>query len=241
MAFQGSHYLTDEKLSIARGIVRGVESVHKFGAVPSMSNTTSGTVWDVDDTLYPWSTFDTPSLVTVDSSSASDVGLVVVVQGLDADYNRATDVITMSSQTGNSSTVVFSRVFRAFVQDASTNVGNVDIKIGATTVARITASFGQTLMAIYTIPVGYTGYLSQGTSSCGPNDHATGDMFVRYGGQTTFRVGHAFEVSGGYQYTYQFSVPVEIPEKSDIDVRMTMVSGNNSRITSAFDLILVKN
>lgn len=215
--------------------------MHKFGAVPSMSNAATGTIWDIDDTPYPWSAFDTPSTVTVGSSSASDVGLIVIVQGLDAEFNSVTDIITLSSQTGNSSTVVFSRVFRAFLNDSSINVGDIDIQIAATTVARITASFGQTLMAIYTIPAGYTGYLTQGTSSCGPNDHATGDMFVRFGGQLSFRVGHAFEVSAGYQYSYQFSVPIGVPEKSDIDVRATMKAGNNSRITAAFDLILVKN
>lgn len=65
-------------------------------------------------------------------------------------------------------------------------------------------------------------------------------MFVRYGNQETFRVGHSFEVSGtGGPYLYQFTVPIRIPEKSDIDVRATMRS-NNARITAAFDMVLVR-
>jgi len=65
-------------------------------------------------------------------------------------------------------------------------------------------------------------------------------MFVRYFGQTSFRVGHSFEVSGtGGQYLYDFSIPIEIPEKSDIDVRAT-VRSNNARLTSAFDIVLIR-
>ena len=53
--------------------------------------------------------------------------------------------------------------------------------------------------------------------------------------------GHSFEVSGtGGQYDYTFSVPLRIPEKTDIDVRAT-VRSNNARITAAFDIILVED
>jgi hypothetical protein len=66
-------------------------------------------------------------------------------------------------------------------------------------------------------------------------------MFIRYFGQSSFRVGHSFEVQGeGGPYNYKFSVPIRIPEKSDIDVRAA-VRTNNSRVTAAFDLILIDN
>ena len=65
-------------------------------------------------------------------------------------------------------------------------------------------------------------------------------MFIRYFGETAFRIGHSFEVSGaGGEYNYQFSFPVQIPEKSDIDVRLTTRS-NNGRYTAAFDVLLVQ-
>ena len=96
-------------------------------------------------------------------------------------------------------------------------------------------------MAIYTVPRNYTGYLYQGTASAQSGADATGNMFIRYGGTTAFRVGHSFEVAGaGGQYTYPFSFPPELTEKSDIDVRITTRS-NNGRYTAAFDLLLVKN
>ena len=74
------------------------------------------------------------------------------------------------------------------------NLGNIDIKVSTTVVARITATKGQTLMAIYTIPAGYTGYLIQGTGTVQSGADATGNIFVRYFGQDAFRIGHSFEV-----------------------------------------------
>jgi len=65
-------------------------------------------------------------------------------------------------------------------------------------------------------------------------------LFVRRYGESAFRIGHSFEVSGtGGDYNYSFSFPVQIPEKSDIDVRMT-TRANNGRYTAAFDILLVQ-
>jgi hypothetical protein len=54
-------------------------------------------------------------------------------------------------------------VNRAFITDTgSTNAGDIDIEAaaaGGTVVARITEGHGQTLMAVYTVPAGKTGYL----------------------------------------------------------------------------------
>ena len=49
-----SYYPTENlSLNISRGLVKGTSYVHKFGAVDAMSQNVSGTIWDVDDALYP--------------------------------------------------------------------------------------------------------------------------------------------------------------------------------------------
>ena len=218
---------------------------HKFGAAPSISINTTSSVWDVPDTLYPWTALDTPAVVNVERNDADDTGLVVTIQGLDSEWNFQEEQITITGadQVG---TKLWRRVNRAFVTSstATVNVGNIDIEAGAaggTTVARITAELGQTLMCVYTIPAGYIGYLYHGTMTVQANADATGFMFIRRNTVgTTFRVAHTFEVSGGSQYDYTFSFPPPIPEKSDIDVRAT-VRSNNARVTAAFDILLVEN
>lgn len=238
-----NYFFNDERINIARGLYKGVSETHKFGAVPAMSQNQTGTVWDVNDTVYPWTAFSSASTVTVDRANAGDAGKTITIEGLDENYESVTDTCVLTNATGNTTTsgTTFKRVFRAYVSTGADNLGNIDIKVSTTVVARITATKGQTLMAIYTIPAGYTGYLIQGTATVQSGADATGNMFVRYFGQDAFRIGHSFEVSGaGGQYLYEFSVPRVIPEKSDIDVRAT-VRSNNARVTAAFDIILKQN
>lgn len=234
-----SQYLEHQGLQIASGRVLKTSSVHKFGAVPAMSQNQTGTIWDVNDTVYPWSAWNTPGVLTIPAVNASDNGNVITVIGLDENFRYAQETFTVSSAGTVTGTQTFGRVYRAYDQ-TGTNVGNINIQRSGTTVARITAGKAQTLMAIYTVPAGYTAYIMKGTATCQAGADATGDMFVRYYGQTSFRVGHSFEVSGtGGQYLYDFSIPIEIPEKSDIDVRAKMRS-NNARLTAAFDIVLIR-
>ena len=57
----------------------------------------------------------------------------------------------------------------------ATNVGNIEARVtsaSGTIVAQIDAGYAQTLMAVYTVPAGYTGYLValdatiDGTKTC---------------------------------------------------------------------------
>jgi len=207
------------ELQVARGQIPGHSALHKFGAVPAMSINNTGTVWDINDTLYPWSVFSSASTLLVDRASASDAGKTITIVGLDANYNEISENVTLTNATGNATTQSFIRVYRAYVSSGVANVANINVQKGGTTVLRITAGKGQTLMAIYTIPAGKTAYLMKGVATCQDGADATGEMYVRYFGQSAFRIGHSFEVCGdGGQYMYDFGVPLRIPEKSDIDV-----------------------
>ena len=226
-------------LGVAKGQFDDITHIHKFGAVPAMSQNQTGTIWDVDDTTYPWSSFDTAGTLSIPAVNASDNGKSIVLVGLDNDYLELTETVTVSSSGATTTTQSFKRIFRAYVTNGSvTNVGDIVVQKGGTTVATIKAGKAQTLMAVYTVPAGKTGYLLKGVATCQAGADATGDMFVRYFGQDSFRVGHTFEVSGtGGEYNYDFGVPVKIPAKSDIDVRCS-VRSNNARVTAAFDIIL---
>jgi hypothetical protein len=231
-----------EKIHVASGTMLDASHIHKFGAVPSMSVSTAGTIWDIDDTIYPWATFNTASVINIPAVNAADTGHQVTIFGLDANYEDQSETLTISNVGTTTGTKLFKRVFRAYYTNgAITNTGNIDIRVSTTIVARITVGKAQTLMALYTVPTGYTGYLMKGITSIEYGGDATIDMFVRYFGQSAFRIGHTGEVAGtGMPYMYEFSIPIPIPEKSDIDIRATCRS-NNSRVTAAFDLLLVRN
>lgn len=234
-------YFNDERLSLARGLMRNASSVHKFGAVDSLSINTTGTVWDVNDTIYPWATWATPGVLTVPAVNVADNGNRIVVYGLDANYAEINEEFTLSSSGTVTGTKTFARVYRAYYFNNTTNVGDINIQRGGTTIARIRAGRAQTLMAVYTVPAGYTAYLMQGTATAQAGADGSGFMYVRYFEQSSFRVGHTFEIGGtGGQYFYPFATPIAIPEKSDIDVRITTRS-NNGRFTAAFDMILIED
>ena len=227
-------------LKVAQGEVSGHASVHKFGAVPQMSNNASGTIWDVNDTDYPWTSWDTAGAITVAAVNAADNGIELTIVGLDEEYEEQTQTVTVSSASATTVTGTWKRVYRAYCTTA-TNNNDILIQKSGVTVAKIVAGKAQTLMAVYTVPAGYTAYILKGVMSCAYSADATGDMFVRYFGQSSFRVGHSFEVSGaGGNYCYEFTVPVKVPEKSDIDIK-ALVRTNNARLTAAFDVILVRN
>ena len=227
------------ELQVSRGQIPGHSVLHKFGAVPSMSINTTGTIWDIDDTLYPWSALTSAGTLTVDRASASDANKVITIQGLDADYKQISENVTLTNATGNATTQSFIRVYRAFMHNGSAaNVGNIDIKISTTIIARITAGKSQTLMGVYTVPAGYSLYLTQGVMSVQSGADATGNFFVRYGGESAFRIAHTFEVASA-EYFYAFHAPFKLPEKSDVDIRADLRS-NNARITAAFDAYLIQ-
>jgi len=230
-----------EKIKIASNKTLNTTWVHKFGAVPAMSQSTTGTIWDINDTVYPWGAWATPGSVTIDRTNVGDANKWVRVQGLDENFLPVEESIQLVAATGNAGSEIFSRVFRAYIHNGSTtNVGNITVRKGGTAVAQISADAGQTLMAIYTVPAGYIGYVMQGTCSAQASADATGNFYVRFPGESAFRVQHSFEVSGtGGQYDYIFTVPPPLPPKTDLDVRAT-VRTNNGRYTAAFDIVLVK-
>ena len=236
------NYIIEDQfpLQVSRGKVKGADQIHKFGAVPSLSINTTGSVWDVDDTEYPWSAFDTAGVLAVPAVNASDDGKTLLVLGLDENYELTSESFTLSNAGAVTGTQTFKRVYRAYISSGVANVGQVNVTRGGTTVARLIAGAGQTLMAVYTVPAGYTGYMYRGVATAQSGSDATGFMYVRYNSTGAFRVGHTFEISGGGEYDYVFSFPQRMPEKTDIDVRLTTRS-NNGRFTAAFDLLLIKD
>lgn len=230
-------------LEVQQGLITGYQFNHKFGAAPSMAAGTA-TVWDVNDTLYPWDALGSGSVVNIERNNVADNGFVVTVQGLDDNYEFAEEDITITGadQVGSQ---LFTRVNRAFISDAgTTNAGDIDIEVGAaggTTVGRITAGYGQTLMAVYTIPAGKTGYLVHLACTGSSDTDASGSVVKRVFDQDAFRIQHAFEIQlRGGQYEYTFGAPLVFDEKTDIEIRIVNRS-NNKRITAAFDILLVDN
>ena len=50
---------------VVGGYASDHSSIHKFGQIAEAADNQFGTVWDVDDTVYPWASFDTAGTLSV--------------------------------------------------------------------------------------------------------------------------------------------------------------------------------
>ena len=241
--------LTEQNINIARGVIRGTTVIHKFGRNPNIGGIPE-TVWEQGG-VYTYLTV--ASTIYVSGADAQDGAAgtgarTVTVQGLDASYNAIEETLTVDGAVSQNS---FLRVYRAFVASAGslqTNKGNVLISTGAsgggTVLAKIATigtgtvyGQGQTNLALYTIPAGKTGYLTNWNIGVGAyNDAVTANLYTReIGNGLIFRTRDVMDVPGGlHQRIYQ--VPFALPEKTDIEVRAIASTGTN--ISSTFDIIL---
>ncbi len=236
--FHTDHPTPDVFLDIARGAISNSKIVHKFGANFDIDQADDPeSVW-TGGGLYPWASLATAQTIYCLSTSASDT-TTLTLEGLDANYDEISETVTLTGLTAVTTTNQFLRVFR-MTYDA-TNVGNIEARVTSATgtvVAQIDAGYAQTLMAVYTVPAGYTGYLValdatiDGTKTCQML------MYHRLTGKP-FRIAHVAESDGHYRY--DFTAPLTVPEKTDIDIRIDQVSGNDARVTANFDIVLIKD
>ena len=234
----------DWKINVARGKLRNAFHVHKFGRNTAPANGVEETVWD-GSTLYPWATWQTGGAdnVYLKSSATGDESKTIFIQGLDADFNVQSETVTLDatdSTTGVASANTYVRLFRMYNTGNTAFAGNVGAHYGSATgtlVAQVLIGQEQTLMAVYTVPAGHTAYLMKYDFSGSANAAiASRLLFCEPNG--VFRIQHSGAVYGG-QYDYKFDIPITIPEKTDIDLRLTASTGG-AVLGANFNLLVVK-
>jgi len=229
-------------IQVYEGMRHGQKALFKFGS-NSVVGTSEETIWDQGGIYaYPASA----SVMKVSSDDDGDTS-TVVVSGLDQDYNEASETITLTGQTAVNTTTSFIRVFRARVT-ANAPTGNIYIGTGTVTsgvpankYAKITAGENQTLMAVWTVPAGYTAYISQGTISSGTenaNKYITAKLKVRPFGEV-LQTKAVVTLSNTF-IPFDFGVPVQVPEKSDIEARAFSSSGDH-HVAVTFSAVYKKN
>jgi hypothetical protein len=236
--FHTDHPTPNVYLDIARGSISNSKIVHKFGANFDIDQGTDPeSVWSGGG-VYPWASLSSAETIYCLSTDAGDT-TTLTIEGLDANYDEISETVTLTGTSAVTTSNTFLRVFR-MTYDA-TNVGTITartVSASGTIVAQIDAGYAQTLMAVYTVPAGFTAYLValdatiDGTKTCQML------MYHRLFGKP-FRIAHVAESDGHYRY--DFTAPLTVPEKTDIDIRINEVSGNDARVTANFDLVLIKD
>ena len=227
-------------LSVSKDLVAGHEVLHKFGANFDIDvNTDPETIWSGGG-LYPWSALNTAQVLYAISTSTSDTD-EMTIEGLDSDYNKITETVTVNGTTAVVTTNEFKRVYRMIYNHTADNAGTITLRTGSgtgTVVSQIDIGYSQTLMALYTVPAGYTAYLLQLGASVNKNKDVQIKMYQRELNRS-FKILHLTEMFEN-TYSMNFPLPIKIEEKTDLEIRASEAETNNTRVTATFDLLLVK-
>jgi hypothetical protein len=211
----GTVYLTDEKLQVSRGLVRDAEVRNIFGF-----NATIGTsfiaAWENNvDYVYP----STSLQMTAVSSNTSDTAVTILISGLDENYNRISNTVTLNGSS-NVSIGSFYRINDVITLSGNA-LGNVTIANSGTTYAKVNAGLGKNQASIFTVPAGHEFYLYRIDAFCATaslnNRHLFFRNFIRQSNGTILRVA---ETSFLEQMNIQRRIPFRYTEKSDIQLQV---------------------
>lgn len=227
-------------LRVSKGEIAGHTVMSKFGQNSALSGSYED-VWDGGGTYtYPAdATADIVELVSTDNNDTEDIE----IQGLSADGTLTLQTETLTGTTPVTITTPLWRVFR--LKNVGTNdlVGDVTVENLGNTVeyAKIQIGNNQTLMALYTIPLGKTGYMVLGTNSIIGTNRAysvSGRMEMRpYGGVFQLKKTFGLSSDGTSYMTMPWPLPGKIPAKTDIKV--SAVSSATGGINTTFEIILI--
>ena len=220
-------------LALQKGEINRFGGIHKFGLNTAVG-TSFETIWDGNNTYTYPSSAGTATVTSSDTSADNDG--TVEVEGLDANYDVAKETITIGGSAGSTS---FIRVYRVVMKTANTgnaNVGVITVTVSSTTVAKIQAGYGQTLMCVYTVPRNHIAYLMQidiGSSKDLENEIRFITKEISNGNVWNTR---AFITTRGGFMEKNYVIPVKISEKTDIE--LIAKASATSSISGGFELVL---
>ena len=220
-------------------------NIHKFGSNSSVPNQVSietpVTVWDFQ-TNYSFPEDGGESLFVV-SADSTDIGQEITVIGLDENFTLKQQTINLNGHTNVSLDRSWSRVFRAYNSGSSELSGDISVVNSEGDVyAYLMPENNQTLMAFYTIPAEYTGYLmkfhcsAQNTSSAAIN--YTIHLKTREFGKV-FRTRKIISCSTNQSDEEVLLFPLELPAKTDIIFQIVGADGNGGAVNADFDIALL--
>ncbi len=246
------------ELQIARGQIAWHNPLFKFGNNTTVGNSLE-TIW-AEGGLYSYLTAATVLKVSsssTDDTSAGTGARTVQLYGLDGDYNEINELVTLNGRTAVNTTQSFLRINRMIVRSAGSGganagviyagTGTVTTGVPANVYASVNGVTGanQSLMALWTVPAGYTAYILQYDVSNGTTSNTPAVckliLAVRPYGEV-FQSKDVKSLTTGMHVEETFSLPQKITEKSDIEVRA--ISSSNSvsfDISAAFEIVYIKN
>lgn len=240
------------ELQVARGQIRGHSIVHIFGYNPDVDSAAEETIWTAGG-LYQH--LDTPSIMTVSSSSASDTSAGVgarsiYIVGINSTGGEVSETVVLNGLTPVNTTHTYTEIQSSTVISVGTsghNVGNIFIGTGTVTsgvpvnkYGHILANENKSLIGHYTVPIGYTGYLISGNMSVGSTTagkNITGRLKIRE--NDILYTGAIVSFSEGI-VPFNFDYPIKLNAESCVSAT-AVASTSDEKISCYFQILLIKD
>ena len=240
------------ELQVSRGQIQGHTAFCQFG-INGAVGTSLETVW-VGGGTYSFPTSATTT--TISSSSADDTSAgtgarTVFVEGVDATYALVSETASLNGQTGVNLTSQYLRVNRMTILTAGsggTSAGSIYVGTGtvttgvpAVTLNRTGTSSNESEAAFYTVPDGYSAYITRWTMSSSNPTANTATRFVLrvrpYGGVFGYKA--VYNLPGNGIYECEAAFPLPLPEKTDLEI-MSLTSADSAYVSTQLQIVLIK-
>ena len=170
----------------------------------------------------------------------------IKVKGLDSNWDIAEETLILNGTTTVESANSYIRFWEAKSLTAGSsekNEGNITLthKNASTLFGYIAANEGQTRQSIFSIPRNYDGYLMDARLSVGRVARSIAEAVImtkENGGSWVFEDTLNAHANGTTEDKIDYTVPLQLEEKSDIKLQVTSCSTNNTFISGSLQLIL---
>ena len=224
------------QLQLARGLIGGHTSLNIAGYQAAVT-TTFIPIWE-NATPY---VFPTDGQKLLWSSSASDVAVLIRINGLDANYAQITeDLLLTNGTTGVTTVKSYLRITNLTVIDGVNPVGVISLGNAGKTeeYAKIALDAGTSAMTVFTVPAGYTFYLAKVNvfANQGNNRIAHYRSYTR---NSSGIVRAVLQTPFDAQYVSEKTVPRPYLEKTDC--QWQYMSSAVAEIGMQIEGVLIKN
>jgi hypothetical protein len=196
------------------------------------------------------------SVLKISSASANDTSAgtgarTLLISGLNANYDEISETVILNGQTAVNTVNSYLRVFSLKILTAGSGgsnagivyagTGTVTSGVPATVYAQIEIGYNDSAMAIWTVPAGYTAYVSSysfTTNSSTANNQVTGAVLIRPFGQV-FSFEATAKMAGGNNFDRHFDTYLVLTEKSDIE--MQILASAAAQATGELQIMYIKN
>lgn len=215
----------DFNLQVARGQIMGHSTVNIYGYQPSVG-TTFIPIWE-NATAYTYPVAATQMHL---AGSNGDTA-TITINGLNATYEIISENVVLNGTTAVTTVNSYLRINSMFVSvgSATNPAGVVTLKnlTDTVTYAQINAGVGRTQMALYTVPAGYTFFLSR----ININTSLNGNDFCTYQNKTTSPAGVVQltqQAPFAINYATQRVMPRPFLEKTDVQLMAKVQTGTGA-------------